>query len=80
MFIGVSEKNAGKRSGGQFVGRGGVDVWKTKTAKHTELGVVWMTEKKRVKRSCCWIDRRGSDVKKIGSCAEGLGPKLGWHR
>ena len=49
-------------------------------SKHAELGVVWMAEKKRVKRSCLWIDRRGSDVKKLGSCAEGLGPKLGWHR
>ena len=32
VFIGVSEKNAGNRLGGQFVRRGGVDVWNTETA------------------------------------------------
>ena len=76
MFGGKTKKDTWDRSWRKFVFRGGTGIWKAKTAKNTNLGVIGMAKEKRVIGSDIWIGFGGANIEKKGGYVECFYPKF----
>lgn len=70
VFVEKTKKDTWDRSWREFVFRGGIGIWKAKTAKNTNLIVIGMAKEKRVIGSDSWIGFGGANIEKKGDRVE----------